>query len=394
MTFYVEKKLALGSISFGVMPGHEPAIDDDPTLSTGAGGEFIRHRKDGFFFGGPDRFAGPTLPVTPTISSTAFWTSLKPDGTPRRYGFLALLAFGALFVLIGLAVIARKGPQGWVEVILGLAMIATPIVLTAQERQKIREQEERDRAEREATEKRNREMLTAYTTTLEKARTSRDEAAFAQLQRESEALTLPHDLWRPVAYRTVLLIAFDELARMGPNRSNEVTEMIERAGKAAGLTPEDATSVKTDLYRTIVWHLLADDRLVKTEAMRRGLAIEDVEDKTVTQFEKIRKLTVETLPRVKCSLQLGFNEHCILESVTDQGTLHVTNKRLILEARKRLELPIARAADASVSVDAGTVIVKTDNPKKPLRLRVEEPVYLAGLLDTAARIDDRPRGFA
>src|SRR5437867_12594129 len=112
MTFYVEKKLALGSISFGVMPGHEPAIDDDPTLSTGAAGEFMRHRKDGFFFGGPDRFAGPTLAVTPSISSTAFWTSLKPDGTPRRYGLLALLAFGVLFVLIGLAVLVREGPQG------------------------------------------------------------------------------------------------------------------------------------------------------------------------------------------------------------------------------------------------------------------------------------------
>src|SRR5439155_24006047 len=133
------------------------------------------------------RFAGQTLAVKPSISSTAFWTSLNTDGTPRRYGFLALLAFGALFVLIGLAVIARKGPQGWVEVILGLAMIATPIVLTAQERQKIREQEELARAEREAIEKRNREMLAAYTIALEKARNERNEQALAELEHERQA---------------------------------------------------------------------------------------------------------------------------------------------------------------------------------------------------------------
>ena len=51
MTFYVEKKLALGSISFGVTPG-ESEIDNDPELSTGATGEFVRRGSERFFFGG------------------------------------------------------------------------------------------------------------------------------------------------------------------------------------------------------------------------------------------------------------------------------------------------------------------------------------------------------
>src|SRR5690349_622167 len=119
MTFYVEKKLALGSMSFGVNPGQK-MNDDDPTLNTGAAGEFIRGRHSGFFFGGNDSFSGPELPRTPSIVTTPFWSSLRPDGTPRSYGLLASLAAGVFFVLLGITVVSRKGPQGWVEVILGL----------------------------------------------------------------------------------------------------------------------------------------------------------------------------------------------------------------------------------------------------------------------------------
>src|ERR1700680_4191355 len=159
MTFFVEKNLALGPIRFGVSPRQPPEkIDRDEALSTGASGEFIRRGDEGFFFEERVDVDQPTLPITRSITTTPFLSSLKPDGTPRSYGLLALLGFGAFFLLLGLAVVGRKGPQGWVEVILGLAMIATPMVLTAQRRKQIREQEERDRAEREATERRNREL--------------------------------------------------------------------------------------------------------------------------------------------------------------------------------------------------------------------------------------------
>src|SRR6266498_3453532 len=101
MTFFVRKRLALGPIRFGVSPRQRvEAIDDDPAFSTGAGGEFMRRGAAGGFF------------------------------------------FGDLFVLLGFSVVARKGPQGWIEVILGLGMIAAPIILTAQERKALREKEE------------------------------------------------------------------------------------------------------------------------------------------------------------------------------------------------------------------------------------------------------------
>jgi hypothetical protein len=396
MTFYVEKKLALGPISFGVSP-NRPAgpPDDDPSLSTGASGEFIRHRSEGFFFGGQDRFTGPSAPVSPTIASRPFWESLKSGQPSRTYGFYALLIVGALLVLLGFSVVVRKGPQGWVEVILGAAMIATPIVLTAQERKKIREEEERVRAEREAIDKRNREMLTAYTSALDRARSERTEEAFAQLQREREALTLPYELWGPVARRTILLIGFDELSK----DLHKVAEAVHRVGDAAGVTVADQNDVKSDLYRTLLWHLLADDRLGPAQArrlatIREALGIMDDTAPIVQQFQRLRGLTPQTLPRQRCTTQLGFGEYCVHESPTDQGTLHVTNKRVITDGKKRFELPIAHAFDVVANMDDGAITVKTDNPKKPLRLKLEQPVYTAAMLDLAASIDERPRGFS
>src|ERR1043165_342386 len=191
MTFFVRKRLALGPIRFGVTPRRlVDAIDDDPELSTGPGGEFVRRNRksQGFFFGDTTRFDAPSLPVAKSVSSTPFWSSLKTE-----WWHLPLIAVGALFVLLGFAVIARKGAQGWVEVILGLIMIGVPIALTAQQRKVLREKEERERAEREATEKRNRELLAAYTGALERVRRERSPEALEALAGEREARTLPDE---------------------------------------------------------------------------------------------------------------------------------------------------------------------------------------------------------
>lgn len=396
MTFYVEKKLALGPISFGVSPARlGSAPDDDPSLSTGAGGEFLRRRSEGFFFGGQDRFSGPTLPASPTISSKPFWESLKGDSPSRTYGFYALFIVGVIFVLLGFAVIATKGPQGWVEVILGAILIAIPIALTAQQRKKIREEEQRQRAEREAIDKRNREMLAAYSAALDRAQKERTDDAFAALDREHQALTLPNAIWSPSACRAVLLIGFDELAKKNP----KLADIIHRAASAAGLNADEEKAIKRDIEATIVWHLLAADRLGPVQArqvaaIRESLGIDDGTANVVQQFQRIRGLTPQTLPRVRCTTQLGFGEYCAHETPVDQGTLHVTNKRLIVDGKKRQEMPIAHAFDVVANADDSVITVKTDNPKKPLRLKVEQPIYSAAMLDLAASIDERPRGFA
>jgi heme exporter protein D len=394
MTFYVEKKLALGSISFGAAAG-QPSNDDGDALSTGPTGEFIRSGNERFFFGGHDAFAQPALPAAKSISSTPFWSSLRPDGTPRGYGLIASMALGVLFALLGLAVVGRKGPQGWVEVILGVIMIAVPIVMTAQKRKKIREQEERERAEREALEKRNREALAAYTAALDRVRQTPDDESLAALAREREALAVPNEIWSGAARRTVLLIAFDTLQKRGPAGASEIARLIDRVTSAAGLSDDDAKAIKTDIYRTVVWHFLAANRLGQSsmrqaEALRKGLGVSEDEAKAVDQFQRVRTLTA--LPRVRCTTQLQFGEYCIYETPTDAGTLHVTNKRTLLDSGKK-KIDIPRATDVIVNADEGSITLKTD-PKKPLRLKVAEPIYAASVIDAASQIDERPRGFA
>src|SRR3954454_351145 len=153
MTYYVEKQLAFGPIRFGVSTRRAlDAIGGDLTLSTGPNGEVIRGREDGFFFGDTERVVGPSIPTKPTISQTPFWSSLKSDGTSRGYMFLLLMGLGALIVLLGIGVLAKKGPQGWFEIVFGAICIALPILMTAQQRRTIRERENRERAEREAAE--------------------------------------------------------------------------------------------------------------------------------------------------------------------------------------------------------------------------------------------------
>src|SRR5947207_1971873 len=174
---------------------------------------------------------------------------------------------------------------------------------------------------------------------------------------------------------------------------------MHRAAQAAGLTAEQELAVKSELYSTLLWHLLADDRLGPAQArliaaIRSSLGVPDEGAELVQQFNRLRGLTPQTLPRQRCTTQLGFGEYCVHETTSDQGTLHVTNKRVILDAKKRFEMPVAHAFDVIANIDDRAITVKTDNPKKPVRLKVEQPIYTAAMLDLAASIDERPRGFA
>src|SRR6266849_4144794 len=281
VAFYVQKSLAHGPIRFGVSPRQAlDKIDSEAALSTGPRGEFARRSGERFFFAGsPAPIGAPQIPVEKSISSTPFWASLRPDGTPRRWGFLALLIVGAILILLGLAVVVNKGPAGWVEVILGTAMVTTPIALTAQERKKIREQEEKERVEREERERRHREMLAAYTAALQKLSENVNDETLRTLRREREALDLPYEIWSQAARETILAIGFDALARLSPARAKEIADQMRRAAEAAGLTPEDEAAVRQAVYRVALWHLIADDRIGATQKqqldrLRTGLAVD------------------------------------------------------------------------------------------------------------------------
>ncbi len=384
MTFYVSKTLATGPIRFGVSPRNgAPRDAEDPSvLSTGPRGEFLRKRTTGFFFNDVLPAGRPALPVTRSAASMPFLQSLKPDGTPRGYGFLALMFAGAFFVLLGLAVVIAKGPQGWVEVILGAAMIATPIVLTAQHRKRLREAEARQRAEREAEEKRNREMLASFTAALERLRHDQSPEALEHVRREREALTLPYELFAPLARRTVLDIGFAGL------HDPATSKAMQESARAAGLSDDEIAALEAQLREIVAWHFIADDRLDATDAAAAG------------ELRRLRDLP--QLPRIDCSVPMRRQEYCIhsapatlLEPKREEPcTVIVTSRRLILQATKPREIPLPKVYEINVDADVNLLTIKTDEPRKPLKLHLEQAIYLAGIIDLATGLQQKPRGFA
>src|SRR5690348_10141141 len=142
MTFFVEKRLAVGKIRFSVAPHDAATADSEVVLSTGPNGEFVRRHSDGYFLGDAPRFDGtaPGSIESNSIARVPFWMALKPEGTAKSWGIVALLPLGLLLVLLGLAALV-KSPIGLVYIIFGLILIAIPIIRTAQRRKKIREEE-------------------------------------------------------------------------------------------------------------------------------------------------------------------------------------------------------------------------------------------------------------
>jgi hypothetical protein len=309
-----------------------------------------------------------------------------------------------------------------VEIILGAAMIATPIILTAKERKGIREREEKERVEREAREKRHREMLSAYSSALQKLRERVSPETLQRTQREREALDLPYEIWSPAARQTVLAIGFEALGRLSTAKASEVADIMRSAANAAGLNADDEAAVRQALYHAVVWHFVADDRIgnvqqQELDQLRRGLGLTDEQiagdTAALAELDRLRGVTPDSLPRPHCPIPLGFREYCVLTSAgetlrvkrdrksrTDTitpvqpCTIFVTNKRLILDARKRTEVELTKIDDVELDVDANVLTIRTADVKHPIRLRLPEPLYAAALIDIASRIDERPKGFA
>ena len=72
----------------------------------------------------------------------------------------------------------------------------------------------------------------------------------------------------------------------------------------------------------------------------------------------------------------------------------VTNKRVVIDVKKPIEIPLTQIDDIEVDVDANVLIIRAAKPQEPVIVRVEQPIYAAALIDIATSIDDRPRGFA
>jgi hypothetical protein len=398
VSFYVSKILATGQFRFAARRRRELAsIDSDPELSTGPSGEFIRHRDEVFYSADHRPIRQPDLPRPRSISTTPFWSTLV-DGTPRGWGFVGMMAFGVLMLLIGFSVLISKGAAGWVEIIFGLLLIAAPIVLTAQKRRSIHEQEEKRRTERAERDERDRGLLQAYASSLDNLREDPSDANLAVVRREREKLDMPYAIWGDAARSTVLQVGFNALAQRGASASADIAALMDRASSAAGLIAEDAVGVKRILYSTVLWHLLADDRLGEAQreivrTIQRGFAIqpEDVPVDTASeeQFDRLRGIDHRSVPKCDSQLPLKPREFCI---ATEAGLI-VTNRRLVVGDAKREEISIDEIDEIEVDADQGSVTVRLTGKKRPVTVQPAQPIYFASLLSLATTLDERPKSF-
>jgi hypothetical protein len=112
----------------------------------------------------------------------------------------------------------------------------------------------------------------------------------------------------------------------------------------------------------------------------------------IEQFRALRGVA-KGLPRAECPIQLAFQEYCIHQAPLDTGMLFITNKRLVADERKRTEVAMPKVFEVVVDADDSSIVIKSDQ-KKPIRLRTRNPIFTAGLIDMAASLDERPKGFA
>ena len=425
MAFYVRKSLAHGRIRFGVAPRKRlDEIDSDPALSTGVSGEFIRRKTSGFYFA-ENRLqpGGPQFPTAQTASSTPFWQSVF-DGTTRGWMFLGMCVFGALLLLLGFANVANDNSAGWVLVVLGLILIIIPFGLTAQVRRRLREEEEREKAKREEEEQRNRAVLASYIEALENLRRDPGDDTLDATASERQQLDVPYEIWSGYARTTVLQIAFEMLHRLGASRTAEINDLVSRAARAAGLKPAHELAIKLEIYKTVIWHLLADDRLGDAQAeemkhIRKGLDIWDKdvpeELQAMNEFDRLRGVARTNLPKVDCQIALKIHEYCIhmtkgsvVKTIkqrvdgkrvdtrvpSEPATIYITNRRVIVEGKKIQEIPLPKIDDIELDMDEYVMTIKAARDIGQVNLQVEESIYTAAILDMATTIDDRPRAFA
>src|SRR6266446_8387560 len=162
---------------------------------------------------------------------------------------------------------------------------------------------------------------------------------------------------------------------------------------------EDALAVKRDLYETVVWHLLADDRVGLTQeaqlsSLREGLGMPGDEIGAIEQFRRLRDLGAKSLHTIDCGFSAAYGERCVHLTETPDGPLFITSKRLVLGARKPVEVELPKIDDLTVDADASAVLIRAGNARKSLSARVEDPIYTAAVIDLAGTLDATPKGLA
>ncbi|MGA7614783.1 MAG: hypothetical protein WBX15_06315, partial [Thermoanaerobaculia bacterium] len=305
-----------------------------------------------------------------------------------------------------------------IEVVIGIAIIVTPFVVTAKQRRDERIERERLEAERAETERRNREIIGSFAAKLERLGNGESPRDLEEIRNERRSRDIPYDAVAPMARAAVLRIGFRELAAYPGRGAKVIAERVDAAADAVGLTSDDATALRNELYRTALWHLIADGRLDVPErhaldqlgkALRIDPGAVELEARAADEFQRIVALLENGAPETKVPFKMRLRETCHhhgpatrmrnqKERISENGKrrrvrrwkpagecdLWVTSRRLILNGAKHEELALDEVDDLELDADQNLLTVVTADPNKRATLSTEEPMYTATLIELLA----------
>ncbi|MEO8217845.1 MAG: hypothetical protein ABI718_12250 [Acidobacteriota bacterium] len=423
MAFYVSRKLSRGPIRFSVdhrRPWNAGDGVDDLRLSTGTDGQFLRLGDEGLYFS--ESVERGELQLEPIEhESTSLWSWIRPERNLAGVLSATSIAIGLVLTFLGIAVLMSKGGAAAIfEIAVGLALIIAPVTITAQKNRIRRAREEKEREERRAIEERNREIAGEFAEQLKTIPEKHDPTTLNDLRAERASKEIPYDAVSLLARAAVLGAAFDSLRHYEAAGPRGIASGIDEVSNAVGLNPDDTMQTKIGFFQTLVWHLLADDRMHEGQERRLtelrealGLQPADVEKETraIREFQHLRGVRADSLPVTDATVPLKFQEICFESTIgkllrnvarrrraapvwreAGDASVHVTSKRTLITTKKTIDIPRADLFELEVDYDRGILSMSTGEPKR-YDLELPEPIFTAAIADISRKLRDKPAGL-
>lgn len=413
VAFHITKDLGPGTIRFKVASRRttEDLSNEPLTLSTGPAGEYAGKR-GGLYYAESRKSSDPILEAAREHNITG---SLFEALTGKH---LIMIGVGGLLLLIGIMAVINKGAPGVIWVIIGLAVMIAPVAAIMKRRRDIRMQIERDQANRTAEEQRRRDTIANFLAKLERFENEMTEDNAEELRREHSALAVPYELVEDTVRETVVRIGFRLLPHLVKEGPEYVADALDFATEATELAPSKIIEAKRQVFETVLWHLLADDRFSLAheellEDFRRKLRLDPdviaIDIMAMRDFHALRGVTPKRLPNVEAPVQLGFQEICYhhtrgsllaapRKSIANalrpgesggngnEGTecaVFVTSKRLMITTDVSREVLLPKIYSVELAADRNALIVTDAEQKDAYELSVNDPVYTGAILEMA-----------
>lgn len=429
MAFYIRRSLGTGPIRFAVEERSESGLGTGQGFSTGPDGEFLRIGAAGLYLS-EERPVDPLAGIADQVPEKGSVLSyLKPEGESLRT-FLPLISMGlgVVLIVLGIGVVVRNQDAiGYVEIAVGLIMLIGPVAFSYNHIRAARARERAERAEREARQARNREVVGEFASQLETLPDHHDPKALERLKRDREGREIPYEAVSAYARHATTRTAFRILARIDEMGPEGVAREIETVSDAVGLNDEDGAQVRTEVYQTVVWHLLADDRMTderkqQVEELGRALRVEELvterERSAIEDLESLRGISGANLPSADTPIPLRFQEEClhatsgsfvkrVFEKVktpagkvrrarwapTKETHVVTTAKRLILGMKSETVIQFPEIFGMEVDGDEGVLELTVRDRKQPYVIALPDPIRTARVIDIASTLPAKPKGL-